>query len=151
MNWYYRYKNKLITSSKLYDVTFKGKLKQRDNGFTYIDVDDEIVKPFFSMLDEKNKKKPPYFGKENAGAHISVISEDEITEDIKIKELGKEYTFTIRDVKSTKPEGWDKMDKVWFIRVDAPELNELRKKYKLPATYKAKGHKFHITFAVREK
>ena len=151
MNWYKKYKKGLVMSSVLKDVSFKGKLKKRDNGFVYIDVKDDIVDPFFAMLDEEGAVKPPYFGKDNVGAHISVISEDEMTEDLKIKELGNEFTFTLRDVKSTIPEGWDEMERVWFIRLDAPELNELRKKYNLPATYKAKGHKFHITFAVKKR
>ena len=67
-----------------------------------------------------------------------------------IKELNDSFDFKLTGVKSVNPAGWDEIDKVWFVETEADSLKKLRKKYKLPETYDDKGHKFHITFAVRK-
>jgi hypothetical protein len=137
-----------IAKKELDNVELKGKLKQTKDGFTYADISNNVIHGLFTLINNDNKEKPPYFGRDGIGAHISIISDEEITEDIKIEELGEEISFTLGSVYSTKPEGWDEMKRVWFVSVDSPEIKKLRKKYKLPETYKDKGHDFHITIAV---
>ena len=89
--------------------------------------------------------------KKDVGAHISVIKNDEgkkLKEDgIKIKELNKEFSFTLKGLESVNPEGWDAVKKVYFIVVESPELEKLRKKYKLSPKIE-KNHNFHITVGV---
>ena len=96
------------------------------------------------LIDNKGVKKPPRGG---TGAHVSVALSEEV-EDIDIKEVGKNFSFTLGKLVSLKPEGWDEMKKVWFFEVKSPELEKLRKKYNLPA--KIHGHEFHITVGVEK-
>jgi len=141
------------SSQKLEEVELKGVLKQTKDGFVYIKIDNDFIHGVFPLLEDKNVKEPPYFGKGEIGAHISAITKDEIDEKEieKIDELGEELSFTIKGVFSTEPQGWKGMSRVWFVSVDCPRIIEIRKKYKLPETYENKGHDYHITIAVREK
>lgn len=142
MNWY-RIAQK--------ETEFSGVIKQSDDGFTYVKVDDKIVDGLFAIMDKNdNPVKPPYFGKDGIGAHISMISSEEGEKmEEKIKEIGREVKFKLGNIVSLNPEGWDEMDHVWFVQVKCPEISKIRKRYGLPATYNGMGHKFHITFAVR--
>jgi len=142
-----------LASDKLKETLLKGKLKQDSEGFVFIDVDNNFIDGMYPLIDEEEIEKPPYFGKDGIGAHVSVISPDEIDEDNKldIKEIGDTINFKIKEVYSTNPDGWDEMSKVWFVSIDAPELGKLRKKYDLPETYKNKNHDFHITIAIKRK
>lgn len=142
-------------SSKLQEVKFKGELKRDESdGYVYVKVKDDIVHGLFPLIDkEDGAQKPPYFGKGKTGAHISAISSEEAEElkDVEIKEIGQDVEFELKNIYKTNPEGWDEMDMVWFVTVDAPELPKMRKRYGLPATYDGKGHDFHCTIGVREK
>lgn len=133
-------------SSVLKDVALYGRLKKNKDGFVYLDVPDDIIDVFYKMLDEKNKEKPPY---DKTGAHISVMYSDESENIEKIEEIGSKFNFRMKDVYFVNPEGWDEMDRVWFIQVDSQALENLRRKYGL--SKKLNGHEFHITFAVRKK
>lgn len=141
MNWYKISKNKPKK-----DVTFEGTLRQNKDKFVYLDCDDRISDSLRKMLTEDGIKKPP----SDEGAHISVFYADEMEEhDLKIKELNKKFPFIIKEVYSVNPDGWDEMERVWFVKVISPELEALRQKYGL--SKKLNGHEFHITFAVKEK
>lgn len=128
----------------------KGKLKQTDDGFLYVDMPDELLDAFIKMIDDPKAKKPPYNTKKmnNVGAHVSVAYKDEM-EDKEIKELGDEFECEIKGLVSLDPQGWNAMNRVWFLELDAPELENLRKSYGL--SKKLNGHKFHITVATRKK
>ena len=141
------------TAGKLKKVELTGKLKQTDDGFVYVKIDDNFIDGVFPLLPDDNIKKPPYFDKDGIGAHISAITAEEIEKKKidKIKELNEEIPFSFKEVHSTNPAGWDEMEKVWFVSVDIPKLVEIRKRYGLPETYENKGHDFHITVAVRKK
>jgi len=146
-------KEQIKKASKLNkEVELFGTLKQQEDGFVYVKIDDNFIDGIFPLLADADIKKPPYFDKDGIGAHISAITKDEIEDkEIKeIKEIGKEIPFTFKEVYSTNPQGWDEMSRVWFVAVDIPELVKIRKKYGLPETYENKGHEFHITVAVRE-
>jgi len=142
MNWYKR-------AEKLKDVELKGKLQQAKNGFVYLDLPDDLINGLFAIIDENNISKPPYNQKKynQIGAHVSVIDEKEI-KDITIKEVGKEFNFSLGALKSTTPKTWDDVEKVYFLQIDSPDLENLRNKYGLPK--KLNGHEFHITVAVEK-
>ena len=142
MSWY--------KSARLRNVYLTGVLKQTDDGFCYVDINNNVIHGMFKLVDEDGIEKPPYFDKDGIGAHISFIASEE-SEGINLKEVGKNVKFKFKNIKSEKPDGWEEMERVWFITVEAPELKNIRKKYKLPATYKNKGHDFHITIAVKPK
>lgn len=128
----------------------KGYLKQTEDGFLYVDLPDSLIDAFHDMIDDPKAKKPPYNTKKmnNVGAHVSVAYKDEM-KDKEVKELGKEFYFSIKKFVSLDPEGWNEMDRVWFLELDAPELKKLRKSYGL--SEKLNGHEFHVTLSIRKK
>ena len=143
MNWY-----KL--AEKLKDVTLKGKLKQANNGFVYLSINDKLMEGLFQLIDKDKIQKPPYNQKKynNVGTHISVMYEDE-TNDLNIREIGKEFNFKLGELKSVNPKTWKDMKTVYFIQVYSEELEKLRQKYGL--SKKLNGQEFHITVAVEKK
>jgi hypothetical protein len=118
-----------------------GKLMQQADGFAYIKVDDAYIHDLYPLLDlDKDFKEPPYFRRPNApGAHISVFYENE---NIKVQEVGESFSFTLRNIEVVKV---GKNKTYIVLVVDAPKLEQLRKKYGL--TPKLKNHEFHITIA----
>jgi len=81
----------------------------------------------------------------DVGAHISVMKKEETT-DLTIKEIGDQFEFFVDGFHCVKPDGWDGVERVYFLTVKSPDLEILRKKYKL--TNKIDGHEFHITVGV---
>jgi len=148
MNWY-----KQSFKSRLISVPLKGTLEQTNDGFVYLNLSNDVIHGLFTLIDEEGIEKPPYDkGKYNGlGAHISVMNQDEFKEETKIKEIGREFSFKLGKFYSTEPEGWDEMERVWFVSVISPELEKLRKKYGLPQTYKGLNHDFHFTCAIKKK
>jgi len=141
MNWY-----KIANQ-----VTMKATLKKTKAGFYYLDIPNDFSSSFLSLIEDESKEKAPYDVKEfnNVGCHISVMSSDDLGEGTKVKEVGKEFSFKLNELKYLNPEGWDEMDRVWIMTVDSPELEQLRASYGL--SRKNHGHEFHITVAVRSK
>ena len=134
------------------DAVFSAILKRNKKGFHYLDIPEDFANGLYYMLSDDNAEKTPYGNKkyESIGAHVSVISDSEIDPDLEIKEVGDSFDFTLSGAKCVKPSGWDEMEKVCFVEIEAPSLGKLRQKYKLPKTYKGKGHNFHITFSVEK-
>jgi hypothetical protein len=150
-NWYNKNFSIKVASNILKETDLRGEIKQQDDGFSYIKVNDKIVEGFYPMIPEASK--PPYFGADGIGAHVSFISSEEAEEKElagKLKEVGKEICFKVTGLYSTNPAGWDDMKRVWFLTIEAPELKDIRKGYGLPASYNGKGHKFHITVGVQK-
>ena len=125
----------------------KGVLKQKDNGYLYIDVSNDFIAESLPLIEAKGKLVPPshYTSKKGIGAHISVMYENEqiMNEIWEINELGQEYTFTVLELRTVKLNKNNKVKKLWLLAVDAPELEKLREAYGLSP--KLKGHDFHIT------
>jgi hypothetical protein len=142
MNWY-----KLCAKPK--EVPLYGKL-QANGDYIYLDIDTRIIVPFINMIDSDDVLHPKSVTErsKDVGAHISVMKGHEV-DGRKIKELGDEFEFFVTGVHSTKPDGWEEVKKVYFITVSSPELEGLRRKYKLPA--KIDGHEFHITVGVEKQ
>ena len=118
-----------------------GTLIQKPDGYAYIKVDDRYINELFPLLNAPSGyEKPPYFRRDNLpGAHISVVYKNE---KIKLKEAGQKFSFTIRDITTVSP---NSKNSYIILQVDAPELENLRKRYKLGA--KLNGHEFHISLA----
>lgn len=129
----------------------KGVLKQKPNGYLYLVVSRDFISEALPLIDVQGKIVPPqhYTSKKGIGAHISVIDENEqIANEIwEIKELGQEFTFTIKELRTVKLNKDGKMKKLWLLAVAAPELEKLRESYGLPS--KLKGHDFHITLGAQ--
>lgn len=129
----------------------RGILKQKDNGYLYLDVSNDYIAQILPLIEAPGKLVPPqhYKSKKGIGAHISVMYENEqIQNEIwEISELGQEFSFKIIELRTVKICRDNVMKKLWLLAVDAPELERLREKYGL--TSKLKGHDFHITICTQ--
>jgi hypothetical protein len=144
--------NVKIAAGKLSEVKLKGVLKQTKEGFVYIKLSNDVIHGLFTLIDEEGIEEPPYFGKGEIGAHISVISDEEAEEKEieKIDELGEEFSFKMLGMKSVKPKGWKEMARVWFVEFEAPEIEKMRQKYGLPKSYKGTKNKWHVSVAIKK-
>jgi 2H phosphodiesterase-like protein len=129
----------------------KGILKQKDNGYLYVEVSKDYISETLPLIDAQGKIVPPrhYTSKKGIGAHISVMYENEqiLNEIWEIKELGQEFTFSVMELRTVKLNKNNKVQKLWLVAVSAPELEKLREGYGLPS--KLKGHDFHITIGTQ--
>ena len=120
-----------------------GELKQKDNGYLYVDVSDKFIAEILPLLECPGRIAPPshYTSKKGIGAHVSVMYENErITNDLwEIAELGETYAFDVTELRSLKVANRDgHMKKLWLIALDAPQLEQLRESYGLAP--KLKGY-----------
>jgi hypothetical protein len=132
-----------------------GELYASHSGWLLLNVPNSLVHGAFAALDEPGVELPPGKPPRGMNAHISVIRPEELeqaglTMD-DIKERGQRFRYTLGPIQSVVPHGWDEMSKVWFIKVDSPELKRLRKTYGLTPLPKNNEFDFHITVAVRRK
>lgn len=129
----------------------KGILKQKDNGYLYLEVSNDFIGEVLPLIQAQGKIVPPrhYTSKKGIGAHISVMYENEqiLNEIWEIKELGQEFTFTVMELRTVKLQKDNKIKKLWLLAVDAPGLEQLRESYGLPS--KLKNHDFHITIGTQ--
>lgn len=124
------------------NLLLEGQLLIKSDGFAYLKVDDEYIHTLFPMLglEEDGFKKPPYFrSKEAPGAHISVFYEKE---HVFPEEIGQYFHFKLKQIVIVKP---SKDTSYAVLQVEAPELENLRKKYGLSP--KLFGHEYHISLA----
>lgn len=125
----------------------KGILKQKDNGYLYLEVSNEFISEILPHLDAPGKLVAPrhFTSKKGVGAHISVMYENEqIDNEIwQIHELGQEFSFRVLELRTVKLNHDNKLKKLWLLAVEAPELAKLRESYGLSPLLK--GHDFHIT------
>jgi hypothetical protein len=147
----YQVENQPQVVEKVIQFKQKGILKQKDNGYLYVEVARDFIAEALPLIDAPGKIVPPrhYTSKKGIGAHISVMYENEqiLNEIWEIKELGQEFTFTVMELRTVKLNKSNKMQKLWLIAVDAPELEKLRESYGLPP--KLQGHDFHITIGTQ--
>lgn len=129
----------------------KGILKQKPNGYLYVEVSKDYIAEILPLIQAGGKIVPPrhYTSKKGIGAHISVMYENEQIENEiwEIKELGQEYTFSVMQLRTVKLTNNGKLRKLWLLAVQAPELENLREKYGLASFLK--GHDFHITIGTQ--
>lgn len=116
-------------------------------GFVYVNVDDEYIHHLVKFIEKEGFEEPPYFGKDLVGAHITVMYPREIKEYgiEEIYETGTPISFQLKECQIVHPPNWKEIDKVYFITVEAPELDRIREKYRLPK----REYDFHITIGVQ--
>ena len=149
--------NQAIPQLKLLQWVWKHKpvlsaeLKQDKNGFTYLDIPDEYVRSLFKYFEIDQAQLPPYFGRKMAGAHVSILSSNEMKmkPGLTIGELGKKFDFRIVDMRSLKPEGWKGVDKVYFLTLRCLEAESMRSGYGFSPEI-SEHHDFHLTFGMQK-
>ncbi|MBS0651853.1 MAG: hypothetical protein JSR93_11895 [Verrucomicrobia bacterium] len=129
----------------------KGTLKQKDNGYLYVEVSRDYIAEILPLIEAPGNLVPPRHctSKNGIGPHISVIYENELIDNEiwEIKELGQEFTFSVINLRTVKVNTDGKMKKLWLLAVSCPELENLRTHYGLSP--KLKGHDFHITICTQ--
>ena len=155
-NWYSNniYNNLIKLCNDSQDVWLSAKILQTSDGFVYADVPNSIFNAFLPLLnDEPGVSKPPKNERhfDDVGAHISVIKSREIKENnIIFNDIGRTIHYKMLGVRQVEnPDGWEEIEKVWFIAVESPDLEQLRTKYGLSP--RIKDHLFHITLAVKPR
>ncbi len=116
----------------------------------YLDVDDDYIDQLVSLIRAEGFDEPPRFGNEDSvGTHIIVIYPEEIERygigDI--PEVGQIIYFIPKECIIANPLRWESIDEVYIIVIEAPELDWIRTKYKLPK----REQDFHITIGVKPK
>lgn len=117
-----------------------GILKQKENGFVYLDVPNEFITDVIPLLDHPGRLQPRPTASKSIGAHISVFHEGE---NIAPEELNAPFSFSVKEIRSFTLNTRDGLKKLWVIAVNSPELESLRKSY--GCSPKLKGYDFHIT------
>lgn len=131
------------------NLSCHGTLENSD-GFVYVDVDDRYIRELIKFIKKEGFEEPPYFGRSDlVGAHITVVYPEEMKKyNVQcIEECGTSIQFIPRSCQIVHPPRWEEIDEVYFIVVDVPQLDDLRKKYGLPK----REYDFHITIGVKPK
>jgi hypothetical protein len=138
----YKIENQDLALEQALSLSNSGVLKQKENGFVYLDVSNQFITEVVPLIEHEGDLRKPPTAKQSVGAHISVFHEDEkITPD----ELGKTFSFTVKEIRSFTLHTRDGLKKLWVMAVSSPELEVLRQKYGL--TPKLKNYDFHISLA----
>lgn len=123
-----------------------GVLHEDSSGFVYLKVDDNYINQLYPLLDQPHYQKPPYFRRKNSpGAHISVFYVNERHQIDKIEEIGQQFSFKIMGLERVPPHSHQFI----VLKVNAPELEKLRKKYGFKNL--VHNHGFHITIAKKKQ
>jgi hypothetical protein len=117
-------------------------------GLLYLDVDNAYIHELIPFLSDHGFEAPGYFGHPDLiGAHITVIYPHEVEAGdlTNIEEYGSTIHFTIVGTNVVRPARWRGVEEAYLLTIDAPELDQLRKKYGLPPSL----YLFHITLGIR--
>jgi hypothetical protein len=131
-----------------------GTLYLSQSGWLMLSVANSFARGLFSNMREPGIELPPGHEGGSFNAHITVMRPEEIElvgGPDKITERGKQFAYTLGRFYSVKPDGWSEVDRVWFVKVHSPDLQELRKSYGLSPLPKEGKHAFHVTVAVRRR
>lgn len=136
----YRIEPQPFAQQILYDLPASGTLKQKENGFIYLDVSNDFITEIIPLLDHEGIIRPRPTASRSMGAHISVFHEQE---QVVPEELGMNFNFAVKDIRSFTMHTRDGLKKLWVIAIESQELEDLRQKYGLKPLLK--GYSFHIT------
>lgn len=122
----------------------KGMLRQNQQEFVYLDVDDRFISMLFPYLKAYGLVRPS-----SIMAHVPVIPAREAAFQYleQIDEIGQEFSFEIEGLYSLTPTSWPEVEQVWFFNLRSESLEKLRRKYFLPKI--PGGHPFHIAVAIK--
>lgn len=130
-----------------------GTLYLSSSGWLLLSVPNALVRGAFAAMGEPGIELPPGpDGKLNA--HISVIRQEEIERiggPEKITERGKQFRYRLGGFYSIEPDNWVGVNRVWYMRVHSPELQDLRKSYGLTPLPNGGKYDFHIAVAIRRR
>jgi hypothetical protein len=128
-----------------------GRLYRSKTGWILLDVPNALIRGCFDALHEIGAELP-FNDEGRLNAHISVFSADDMKKIGKdtIDEVGHTFRYTLGQVREVRPNGWGENSKCWFIEIQSPELEKLRKSYGLSAKPKDGDFEFHATFGVRK-
>ncbi len=126
-----------------------GTLRKDGRGMVYVKVDNNYILKLIEFIKQEGFEVPPYFGEGLHGAHITVMTPEELlyyaVKDI--QECGHSVRFEPKECKVVHPDTWAPGELAYLITVEAPLLQDLRKKYGMPENKYA----FHITVGVRSR
>ena len=136
----HRVEDQPLAFEKIATIPASGVLKQKANGFVYLDVSNDFVTEIIPLLEHPGELQKIPTAKRSVGAHISIFDE---SEDVQPEELDKTFDFVVQEIRSFVMHTRDGLKKLWVISVNAPELEQLRMNY--GRSPKLKNHDFHIT------
>ncbi|MDB2614122.1 hypothetical protein N9Y92_03065 [Chlamydiales bacterium] len=125
---------------KAESLDLSGTLKQKENGFVYLDVSNEFITSIAPLLEHEGRLQVLPTAKKSTGAHISAFYE---SEGVSPTEIDQKFAFDVNEIRKFTLHTRDEVKKLWVIAVDAPELEDLRASYGLSPYLKGKA--FHIT------
>lgn len=133
----------IATAEKVNNVA---QLCLKNNGFVYLNVDDQFIDDVVYSLPLQGSFTPTATGERKMGAHISVMYEDELigNEIWNFEEAGDWFAFTVKELRYVHRGS----KRLWLLAVDCPALQLLREHYGLRP--KLKGHDFHITLGYED-
>lgn len=134
-----------IPESAIEEYQWQGTLRETEDGFVYVDLDDDFIHGLIRYIEPYGFIEPPYFDKPGlVGAHISLFYVGEKPKE-SVEEIGQEFSFTPISTQIVKPSSWENVEEVFIIEVDSPDLERIRSKYNL----EKREIPFHITIGVR--
>ena len=136
----FRIESQPLVEEILQALPTSGVLKQKENGFIYLDVSNDFITKVVPLIDHEGIIRPRPTASRSIGAHISVFHE---SEEVIPDELEMTFNFYIKEVRSFIMHSRDGLKKLWVIAVESEELQKLREKYGLKPLLK--GYDFHIT------
>ena len=136
----YRIEDQPKALQEAFSIPAFGILKQKDNGFIYLDVDNAYIDDVIPLMEIPGELRPRPTAAKSMGAHISVFDEKE---NVQPFELGQLFYFDLKDIRSFTLHTRDGLKKLWVISTESPELEALRESYGLSS--KLKGYDYHIS------
>lgn len=136
----YRVEDQALAIEEAMVLSQEGILRQKENGFVYLDVSNELINRIVPLMDLPGVFRSRPTASRSIGAHISVFHEKE---EITPEEIGSSFSFHVEEIRSFTLHTRDGLKKLWVIAVHSPELECLREKY--GCSPKLKGYDFHIT------
>jgi hypothetical protein len=126
----------------------RGILRKDEQGMVYVNIHNNYIHKLAQFIKDQGFESPPYFGEGKHGAHITVMTPEEVLYYAvgEIKECGQPIKFEPKSCKIVHPETWAPGQQAYLITVKAPKLQKIREKYKIPKN----RHAFHITIGVRD-
>lgn len=124
-----------------------GILRRDERGLIYVKIDNNYIHKLIDFIKDEGFEVPPYFGEGLHGAHITVISPEEVIYYAlgEVAECGQVIRFQPKSCRVVHPPTWASGEKAFLITVEAPELEKLREKYQLPKN----KYDFHITVGIK--
>lgn len=112
----------------------EGTLQKIDDGMIYLKVSDRYIYELLPLL-PTTLSPPPYFGPGLIGANIPIICAHELNKASlsKLPPIGTTYTFTLDSIQSVTQKNDAKPMTAYFLRVQSPDLQKIRKKAGLPS------------------